>query len=210
MKLSRARRASAIERHVSQQRGVHMIAFSSGRPPGLHLREPSDQLIYDLVGAVCEAARSKRFKDGFAQTKPATQLTASPSLKPAGFLAVLLLMRRTLPEIDYEVRPRIFVPLDVEDINHIASPSPEIRKERAASRKSLKARLLCERVEGSFDCFTKRMSHDCWLTFELSGPRRIGAWPARCMMTASASRAKCQAGGGPLERRVRPQSGRGT
>jgi hypothetical protein len=44
------------------------------------------------------------------------------------------------------------------------------------------------------------------LTFELSGPRRVGAWPARCMMTASASRAKCQAGGGPLERRVRAHS----
>ena len=43
----------------------------------------------------------------------------------------------------------------------------------------------------------------CGLTFELSGPRRIGAWPARWMMNDNASRAECQAGGGPLERRVR-------
>jgi len=45
----------------------------------------------------------------------------------------------------------------------------------------------------------------CWLTFELRGRKRHGAWPAKRMMTASASRAKCHAGGGPwLERRVRP------
>jgi hypothetical protein len=43
------------------------------------------------------------------------------------------------------------------------------------------------------------------LTFELRGRSRRGAWPAKRMMTASASRAKCHAGGGPwLERRVRP------
>ena len=43
----------------------------------------------------------------------------------------------------------------------------------------------------------------CGLTFELSGRHRIGAWPAKRMMTLAGSRAKCQAGGGPLERRVR-------
>jgi hypothetical protein len=43
----------------------------------------------------------------------------------------------------------------------------------------------------------------CALTFELSGRHWKDAWPARCMMTASASRAKWLAGGGPLERRVR-------
>jgi hypothetical protein len=37
----------------------------------------------------------------------------------------------------------------------------------------------------------------CWLTFELRGRSRRGAWPAKRMMTASASRAKCHAGGGP-------------
>ena len=37
----------------------------------------------------------------------------------------------------------------------------------------------------------------CCLTFELRGRSRNGAWPARRMMTVSASRAKCQAGGGP-------------
>jgi hypothetical protein len=35
------------------------------------------------------------------------------------------------------------------------------------------------------------------LTFELRGRNRDGAWPAKRMMTASASRAKCHAGGGP-------------
>ena len=44
----------------------------------------------------------------------------------------------------------------------------------------------------------------CCLTFELRGWRREGAWPARRMMTVSASRAKCLAGGSPHERRVRP------
>ena len=43
------------------------------------------------------------------------------------------------------------------------------------------------------------------LTFELSGRRRVGAWAAKRMMTLAGSRAKCQAGGGPLERRVRAQ-----
>jgi hypothetical protein len=42
----------------------------------------------------------------------------------------------------------------------------------------------------------------CGLTFELSGPET--AWPARRMMTASVSRAKCHSGASPLERRVRP------
>jgi len=41
------------------------------------------------------------------------------------------------------------------------------------------------------------------LTFELSRPRRDGTWPARRMMTARALRAKCHAGVGRLERRVR-------
>ena len=43
------------------------------------------------------------------------------------------------------------------------------------------------------------------LTFELSGRRREGAWPARRMMTLAGARAKWLAGGGPLERRVRPR-----
>ena len=43
------------------------------------------------------------------------------------------------------------------------------------------------------------------LTFELSRERRCGAWPARRMMTVSASRAKCHAGASRLQRRVRPQ-----
>ena len=47
----------------------------------------------------------------------------------------------------------------------------------------------------------------CRLTFELSGPHRIGARPAKRMMTLAVSRAKCQAGGGPLERRVRRHRG---
>ena len=42
------------------------------------------------------------------------------------------------------------------------------------------------------------------LTLELSGPRRQSAWPARCMMNYCASRAKCFAVAGPLERPVRP------
>ena len=37
----------------------------------------------------------------------------------------------------------------------------------------------------------------CCLTFELRGRRRDGAWPARRMLSLGASRAKCQAGGGP-------------
>src|SRR3990167_5020206 len=50
-----------------------------------------------------------------------------------------------------------------------------------------------------------RVGWSCRLTFELRGRNRDGAWPAKRMMTASASRAKCHAGGGPwLERRVRP------
>ncbi len=44
------------------------------------------------------------------------------------------------------------------------------------------------------------------LTFELSGRRREGAWPAQRMMTLAGARAKCLAGGCPLERRVRPHS----
>ncbi len=43
----------------------------------------------------------------------------------------------------------------------------------------------------------------CWLTFELRGRNRHGAWPAGRMMYHSGKRAKCHAGGGPwLERRV--------
>ena len=53
----------------------------------------------------------------------------------------------------------------------------------------------------------KAMMRSAWcirrLTFELSRPRRCGAWPARRMMTARAWRAKCHAGAGRLERRVR-------
>jgi hypothetical protein len=41
------------------------------------------------------------------------------------------------------------------------------------------------------------------LTFELSGRHRQGAWAARPTMCTAASRPKCLAGGGPLERRVR-------
>ena len=45
----------------------------------------------------------------------------------------------------------------------------------------------------------KDLAQNCLrrLTFELRGRNRDGAWPARRMMTASASRAKCHAGGGP-------------
>jgi hypothetical protein len=53
----------------------------------------------------------------------------------------------------------------------------------------------------------KRKAVVCGLTFELSGRHRIGAWPAKRMMTLAGSRAKCQAGGGPLERRVRRRLG---
>jgi hypothetical protein len=45
----------------------------------------------------------------------------------------------------------------------------------------------------------------CGLTFELSGRHREGAWPAQRMMTLAVARAKRLAGGGPLERRVRPR-----
>jgi len=44
------------------------------------------------------------------------------------------------------------------------------------------------------------------LTFELSGRHRQGAWPVQRMMTLTGARAKRLAGGGPLERRVRPHS----
>ena len=47
----------------------------------------------------------------------------------------------------------------------------------------------------------------CGLTFELSGHHRRGAWAARRMMILAGSRPKCLAGGGPLERRVRPHIG---
>lgn len=43
-------------------------------------------------------------------------------------------------------------------------------------------------------------------TFDMSGDRRRCAWPAKRMMTASASRAKCNAVGPPLDGRVRPHS----
>ena len=45
----------------------------------------------------------------------------------------------------------------------------------------------------------------CGLTFELSGRHRRGAWAARPMIDNTVSRPKCLAGGGPLERRVRPR-----
>lgn len=44
------------------------------------------------------------------------------------------------------------------------------------------------------------------VTFELSGRSRRGAWAARPMISMTASRPKCLAGGGPLERRVRPHT----
>jgi hypothetical protein len=45
----------------------------------------------------------------------------------------------------------------------------------------------------------KRQREALWgcLTFELRGRNRDGAWPARRMLSLRASRAKCQAGGGP-------------
>ena len=43
------------------------------------------------------------------------------------------------------------------------------------------------------------------LTFELSRPRRRGAWAARRMMTLAASRPKCPASVSPRERRVGPR-----
>ncbi len=48
-----------------------------------------------------------------------------------------------------------------------------------------------------------RLGKRC-LTFELSGRRRCGAWPAGRMMAHSGPRAKCHAVGSPLERGVRP------
>ena len=45
----------------------------------------------------------------------------------------------------------------------------------------------------------------CCLTFELSRPHRHGAWPAGRMMYHSGKRAKCHAGVGRLQRRVRPR-----
>ena len=52
-------------------------------------------------------------------------------------------------------------------------------------------------------CAAATMAFPRGLTFELSGRRRVGAWAARRKITWEASRPKCQAGGGPLERRVR-------
>ena len=43
----------------------------------------------------------------------------------------------------------------------------------------------------------------CGLTFEVSGRRRCGAWPAGRMMKHSGPRAKCHAVGSPLDRGVR-------
>ena len=48
----------------------------------------------------------------------------------------------------------------------------------------------------------------CCLTFEVGRERWCGAWPAARMMNRlnhSGKRAKCHAGAGRLERRVRPQ-----
>ena len=50
-------------------------------------------------------------------------------------------------------------------------------------------------------------AHRC-LTFELSGPRRVGVLAARPMINSTASRPVRQPGGGPLERRVRRPASR--
>ena len=82
-----------------------------------------------------------------------------------------------------------------------------------ATRRSVQIVRLALRGIQDFD-FHARLGRWTWmaqasgalrcLTFELSGHHRRGAWPARRMMPCIASRAKCHAGGGPLERRVRP------
>jgi hypothetical protein len=51
------------------------------------------------------------------------------------------------------------------------------------------------------------LAFKCTLTFELSGRSRHGAWAARRSIDQGVARPKCHAGGGPLERRVRPRSG---
>ena len=45
----------------------------------------------------------------------------------------------------------------------------------------------------------------CGLTLELSGRQRLAAWPALKIMPRTEARARPQAVGSPLERRVRPQ-----
>jgi hypothetical protein len=61
---------------------------------------------------------------------------------------------------------------------------------------------------GAFLSNLRQTTFPCGLTFELSGPHRQGAWAARRMMNHNASRPKCLAGVGPLERRVRPHADR--
>ena len=61
----------------------------------------------------------------------------------------------------------------------------------------------CISVAGNVDCFV------CGLTFELSGRQRCDDWPARSMITSTASRARRRAVGSPLERVVRPQLSHG-
>jgi len=53
---------------------------------------------------------------------------------------------------------------------------------------------------------SKAWGFRCGPTFELSGERRCGAWPARRKISQGVSRAKCHAGASPLERRVGPHS----
>jgi hypothetical protein len=65
------------------------------------------------------------------------------------------------------------------------------------------------RFGSPWDRFVKTPEHSqrsdrAGLTFELSGRHRQGAWAARRMICMTASRPKRLAGGGPLERRVRP------
>jgi hypothetical protein len=74
-------------------------------------------------------------------------------------------------------------------------------------KKGLKRRLGPHPLQEATAPWTAiKVSSKHWasqLTFELSGRNREGAWAARRMMTQTASRPKCLAGGGPLERRVR-------
>jgi hypothetical protein len=80
-------------------------------------------------------------------------------------------------------------------------PDTELPQTAAACAWRPRRANSCSGAEGSMK---RQRLWICGLTFELSGRHRIGAWPAKRMMTLAGSRAKCQAGGGPLERRVRP------
>ena len=66
--------------------------------------------------------------------------------------------------------------------------------EGLGARREARMHWLCLRTEPA--------GHRC-LTFELSGSRRCGAWPAGRMMKHSGPRAKCHAVGSPLDRGVR-------